>query len=100
MEYCKVQPGEDEYADAFNLMVSAWTAHHRPQLAREAETMTRAVCQSITDWQAVTAALAFLAAEFGNFSDRAVPDEVDGKTFQRPTDKFRLEIEKRDLAPA
>jgi hypothetical protein len=98
VEYCKVPPGEDEYADAFNLMVCAWVAHKAPQLASEAERMAKAICRSVTDWETVAAASAFLAAEFGNFCDLAMPEaNADGVPYLRPTEKYRLEIEKRNL---
>jgi len=100
VEYCRVPPGEDEFADAFNLMVCAWTARHSPQLSSEAERMAKAISRSVTDWEAVAAALAWLAAEFGNFCDLAMPDEVNGKTYPRPTERYRLEIEQRNMVPA
>jgi hypothetical protein len=100
VEYCKIPPGEDDMADAYNLMVCSWLARHRPQLASEAERMVKAICRSVSDWEEVAASLAFLAAEFGNFCDRAMPEaNADGVPYTRPTERYRLEIEKRNLVP-
>jgi hypothetical protein len=102
VEYCKIPPGDNEMADAYNLMVCSWIARHQPKLSGEAERMAKAICHSVTDWETVAASLAFLAAEFGNFCDKAMPEThpVTGVPCQRPTEKYRLAIEGKNLVPA
>jgi hypothetical protein len=100
VEFCKVPPGEDHMADAYNLMVCAWVAHKHPKMEREAKKMAEAICRSVNDWEPVSAGLAFFAAEFGNFADKALPEEFNGKKYERPTERYRLEIEKRNLVQA
>ena len=87
-------------ADAYNLMVSAWHAQYAPKLAGEAQQMVKAIAASITEWDETSADLAVLAAQLAHFCDQAMPEEVDGKKYERPTEKIRLLIEKRNLVPA
>jgi hypothetical protein len=85
MDYCKVPPGQDEMADAYNMMVCAYQAQHSPLLAEQTEKMARAIVRRVDDWEDATAYLSLLASK--------ILDPVKAE-------KFRLEIEKRNLVPA
>lgn len=95
MKVCKVPPGDDPMADAFNLAYCAWVASFRPEAAGAAEKMAKTIAASVTDWEGVSAHLALLAAQFMNFADQAMPEG-----YERPTEKFRLAIEANNLVPA
>ena len=100
MKYCRIPPGDDPMADAYNLMVCAHHAQQSPEVAKAAERMARTITSRVTDWEDVAANLAILAAKFANFCDQAMPEEVDGKKYDRPSEKIRLAIEANNLIPA
>jgi hypothetical protein len=97
MKFCSIPPGENPMADAWNLVAAAWHAQHAPQLVPEAKRMAKTIAASVTDWEETAADLAVIAAVFADFSDRAMPEEVDGKRYERPTEKIRLDMEQRAM---
>ena len=101
MRPCKVPPGDDPAADAYNLTYCAWVSSYRPESAVAAQRMAKTITAKVTDWEDVAAYLAIIAANFVNFADRAMPDaNAAGVPYPRPSEKFRLAIENNNLVPA
>ena len=66
MKYCRVVPGEDPMADAYNLMAAAYNDDQHA-----AENVARLV----KDWEAVAGKLAAIAKLAMGFADQLLPDK-------------------------
>ena len=100
MKYSSIPPGDNPMADAYNLIVSAWHAQHAPKLAGEAERVAKHVAASVNNWEEIAGNLALLASMFADFCDKAMPEEVSGVKYPRPSAKVMLAIESKNLVPA
>jgi hypothetical protein len=94
MKYSSIPPGDDPMIDAYNLMVSAWHADHKPLLASEAERMAKAISRSVNDWEEIAGYLALLACRFAHFCDEAIPA---GQI--KPSEKMRQILEEHISQP-
>jgi hypothetical protein len=95
MRFCRVPPGEDAFADAYNLAVCAYMAQHAPQLADYAERMADEITKHVTDWIEVSGYLALLAAKGFAFADQAMPEHrQDGSAVPRPSVVIAEQLEK------
>lgn len=95
MKPCNVPPGDDPAADAYNLTYCAWIAQYRPASSSAAERMVKTISARVTDWEAVAANLALIAAMGFDFTDQAFSGRPEV-----PSEAMRTSIEADNLIPA
>ncbi len=93
MKPCKVPPGDDAMADAYNLAYCAYVAHYSPAATAAAERMVKTISARVNDWEQVSAALALIAATGLRQLDLIMPED------KKPSEGLRLAIEADNLAP-
>lgn len=75
-EYFRQIPGEDAWCDAWNLIVAASEAEHRPDIA---ERVVRNITRHVNDWEQLTAHLAMIGAKLAEDGPTTVRKAIESR---------------------